>query len=146
MADTRCWRFRRAKDGTVEHKLFGHPDEAPAAEGWRDSPARVDERLEAAGPSVISRIAEAVASAPSAAASVLAKVVPEPPPPVPTGLGYDFKRVLDNAATAPDPQPEDDELERLRSQAEALGTNVDGRWRKAKLKRMIEAVSDGDDT
>lgn len=146
MADTRCWRYRRAKDGSVEHRLFDHADMAPAAEGWRDSPARVDEKPEASGPSVISRIAEAVASAPSAAASVLAKVVPEPPPPVPTGLGYDFKRVLDSAATAPDPQPEDDELERLRNEAADLNIRVDGRWGKAKLKRMIEAVRDGDDT
>ena len=59
------WRYRGDGDGGIEKRLFEHPDDAPAGEGWVDSPAYVksdtappERQIEAPGGETISKYAD----------------------------------------------------------------------------------------
>ncbi|MDJ0611864.1 MAG: hypothetical protein QNJ67_23025 [Kiloniellales bacterium] len=55
MNDRPTWMYRAGADGAVERRLFGHPDEVPAGEGWADSPAAAAARPEPEAPAPAKR-------------------------------------------------------------------------------------------
>ena len=55
MNERPTWMYRTGADGAAERRLFGHPDEVPAGEGWADSPAAAEARPDSNAPAPAKR-------------------------------------------------------------------------------------------
>lgn len=110
--DQRSWAYRRAKDGSLESRIFTSKFHIPVDQGWTDSPAKVDdievapkspkqEQVESAR-----EVANAAIAHAEAANQELADALPD-----------------DKGALA--------------TQAEALGVKIDKRWGTDRIKEAI---------